>query len=233
MGDAGPSGGLAVFDLDCTITRRDTLGPFLWGFLWRRPWRFARALLALPAAARFPFERDRGAFKGAVIHALLGGARRTALARWAERFVGARLHDGLYGEALAAIAMHRARGDRLLMMSASTDLYVPRIGHALGFDEIICSEVRWRADDRLDGRLASANCRGEEKRRCLAALIARDAPGRVYAYGDSRADLAHMQLVQLAYLINPSARLAARLPPHVQVLHWHQPGGIGNPGNRA
>jgi phosphatidylglycerophosphatase C len=220
------SGSLAVFDLDGTITRRDTFGPFLWGFLWRRPWRLARMLLALPAAASFVLNRDRGAFKGAVIHALLGGAKRASLARWAERFVAELLPDGLYAEALAEIATHRTRGDRLLLMSASTDLYVPRIGQALGFDEIICTEVRWRADDRLDGRLATANCRGEEKRRCLAALIARDAPGRVYAYGDSRADLAHMQLVQEAYLVNPSSRLAERLAPHVQAIHWRQPAGI-------
>ena len=134
---------------------------------------------------------------------------------------------------MSRIAMHRARADRLLLMSASTDLYVPRIGRALGFDEIICTEVRWRADDRLDGRLVTANCRGEEKRRCLAAVIARDAPGSIYAYGDSRADLAHMQLAQQAYLINPSSRLAAQRAPHIQVLHWQQPGGVGIRGNRA
>ena len=81
------SGSLAVFDLDGTITRRDTFGPFLWGFLWRRPWRLPRVLLALPGAARYLFNRDRGAFKGAVIHALLGGAQRASLERWAERFV--------------------------------------------------------------------------------------------------------------------------------------------------
>jgi phosphatidylglycerophosphatase C len=220
------SGGLAVFDLDGTIARHDTFGPFLWGYLRRRPWRLPRALLALPAAARFALNRDRGAFKGAVIHALLGGASRASLTRWAARFVGALIDRKLYAEALDAIAMHRARGDRLLLMSASTDLYVPRIALALGFDETICTEVRWRADGRLDGRLATANCRGEEKRRCLAALIARDAPGRVYAYGDSAADLAHMQLVQQAYLVNPSSRLAARLAPPVQAIQWNRPAGI-------
>jgi phosphatidylglycerophosphatase C len=219
------SGSLAVFDLDGTITRRDTFGPFLWGFLWRRPWRLLRVLLLLPAAVGFALHRDRGALKGALIHAMLGGVPRASLDRWTERFVAELLTDGLYAEALAAIAMHRARGDRLLLMSASTDLYVPHIGRALGFDEIICTEVRWRADGRLDGRLASANCRGEEKRRCLAALIARDAPGRVYAYGDSRADLAHMQLVQEAYLINASPRLAER-QAQVQAIHWYQRGGI-------
>lgn len=220
------SGGLAVFDLDGTITRRDTFGPFLWGFIWRRPWRLARIPLALPAAASFMLHRDRGAMKGAVIHALLGGARRAAVERWAERFVAGLLHQGLYAEALRAIALHRTRGDRLLLMSASTDLYVPLIGRALGFDEIICTRVRWKADERLDGRLASANCRGEEKRRCLAALMARDAPRDVSAYGDSGADLVHMQLVQQGYLINASPRLAARRPPHVQLLHWREPSGI-------
>jgi phosphatidylglycerophosphatase C len=220
------SGGLAVFDLDGTVARHDTFGPFLWGYLWRRPWRLPRALLGLPAAARFVFNRDRGAFKGAVIHALLGGAKRASLDRWAARYVPALIDRGLYAEALTAIAVHRTRGDRLLMMSASTDLYVPRIGQALGFDETICTEVRWREDGRLDGRLATANCRGEEKRRCLAAVIARDAPGRVYAYGDSRSDLPHMQLAQEAYLINPSARVTARLAPQVQAIQWSRPAGI-------
>jgi phosphatidylglycerophosphatase C len=220
------SGGLAVFDLDGTIARHDTFGPFLWGYLWRRPWRLPRALLALPAAARLVFNRDRGAFKGAVIHALLGGAKRASLTRWAARYVAALLHRGLYAEAVSAIAAHRTSGDRLLMMSASTDLYVPRIAEALGFDETICTEVRWRADDRLDGRLATANCRGEEKRRCLAAVIARDAPGCVYAYGDSGADLPHMQLAQRAYLVNPSSRLAARLRSNVQAVQWNRPAGI-------
>lgn len=219
------SGSLAVFDLDGTITRRDTFAPFLSGFLWRRPWRLPRLLLALPAAVKFAFNRDRGIFKGAVLHATIGGAKRATVERWAERFVAALLHQGLYAEALSAIAMHRTRGDRLLLMSASTDLYVPRIARALGFDETICSEVRWRADGRLDGRLATANCRGEEKRRCLAAVIARDAPGRVYAYGDSRADLAHMQLVQEAYLVNPTVRLTQRAGPHVRALKWRTPAG--------
>jgi phosphatidylglycerophosphatase C len=220
------SGGLAVFDLDGTVARHDTFGPFLWGYLWRRPWRLPRALLALPAAARFVLNRDRGAFKGAVIHALLGGASRASLERWAARFVPALIDRGLYAEALAAIAMHSTRGDSLLLMSASTDLYVPLIGRALGFDETICTEVRWRKDDRLDGRLATANCRGEEKRRCLAALIARDAPGHVYAYGDSASDLDHMRLAQQAYLVNASPRLAARLAPNVQTIQWNRPAGV-------
>lgn len=219
------SGGLAVFDLDGTLTRHDTLAAFLLGYLWRHPWRLPLLLLAVPGALRFLIDRDHGAFKGALIHATLGGLTRARLERWAERFVTRLLPRGLYAEGLAAIAGHRARGDRLLLMSASTDLYVPRIAQALGFDETICTELRWLDNDRLDGRLASANCRGEEKRRCLAALIARDAPGRIYAYGNSGPDLPHMELAQQAFLVNAPARLT---PPggRIQALLWHQSGTV-------
>ena len=115
------SGGLAVFDLDGTITRRDTFGPFLWGYLWRRPWRLPRFVLALPAAAKFILTRDRGAFKGAVIHALLGGATRASLARWAERYVAALVPRGLYAEALAAITAAYPESDRIRCYEYSVD----------------------------------------------------------------------------------------------------------------
>ena len=218
--DAPSSGNLAVFDLDGTITRHDTLLPFLFGYLWRHPWRLPRMLLVLPALFRYLIRHDRGHLKGAAIHAALGGLTRAQIQRWADRFVPRLLRRGLYAEALEAIRAHRLQGDRLLLMSASTDLYVPLIAQGLGFDESLCSRVRWRDDGRLDGRLASANCYGKEKQRCLQALIARDSPGLVCAYGNSGSDLEHMQLARRAFLINGSARARRGTDAHVQELHW-------------
>jgi HAD superfamily hydrolase (TIGR01490 family) len=218
--EAGGSGNLAVFDLDGTITRRDTLLPFLIQALGRRPWRTPRLALALPGALRFLLWRDRGAFKGALIHAVLGGLKRTTLERWAERFVPRVLQRGLYAEALQAISMHRQQGDRLLLMSASADLYVPRIARALGFEQSVCTKVRWRSDARLDGHLATANCYGAEKLRCLQALLALEPAGRIYAYGNSHSDLEHMQLAQQAYLVNGSARARRAAGPHIQAVYW-------------
>jgi len=214
------SGALAVFDLDGTITRSDTMGPFLWGYLWRRPWRVLRLVAVLSAACMFVLNRDRGALKGAVIRAILGGVARAPLERWAEQFVAQLIPRGLFAEALAAIAQHRARGDHLLLMSASTDLYVPRIARMLGFEQVICTQVRWRPDGRLDGRLANINCRGEEKRRCLAEVLARGRPDRIYAYGNSSSDLDHMALADEAFLINASAPAVPSAT--LQALRWHQ-----------
>lgn len=181
----------------------------------------------LPALLSFAVRRDRGALKGSLLHITLGGVSHSSIDGHAQRFVTQLLPSGLYAQALDAIATHRERGDRLLLMSASVDIYVPLIGRALGFDETLCTQVRWRPDGLLDGRLASANCRGEEKRRCLAAVIARDAPGRVYAYGNSDSDLPHMQLAQQAFLVNGPGRLNGKdLGAAIQRVRWTQTGSI-------
>jgi len=211
---------LAVFDLDGTLTRHDTLLPYVFGYLRHHPWRIVRLPAMLLPAVRFLFDFDRGAFKGSFIHVTLGGAARSSLQQWSEQFVRRLLLRGLHAEAHPTLERHRRAGDRLLLMSASTDLYVPQISSALGFDECICTRVRWREDGRLDGRLASANCRGEEKRRHLEAVLERDAPAAVSAYGNSRGDLPHLRLAQSAYLINggPFVRTDASA---VQCLRWH------------
>ena len=214
---------LAVFDLDGTITRHDTLIPFLLHCLWRKPWRLPRLLLLAPLAFGYLLHRDRGRFKGALIRATIGGLPRGWLEARAAGFVPRLLRRGLFAEALRAIDEHRARGNRLLLMSASIDLYVPLIGGALGFEQTICSRVRWNPDGTLDGRLASANCHGEEKRRCLQALIERDPPKLLYAYGNSGSDLPHMRLASQAYLINGPTRMIGSSAT-IKALHWAQRG---------
>ncbi len=224
------AGTLAVFDLDGTITRHDTLLPYLTGFLLRHPWRLPRLLLLVRPLARYPFERDRGVLKGALIHAVLGGLARAQLAAWSAAYVPRVLRAGLYREALDAIAQHRAHGDRLVLMSASTELYVPLIAQALGFDESVCTRLTWREDGRLEGYLATPNCRGEEKRRCLAALIARDGPGRVVAYGNAGSDLPHLRLASQGFLVNAPARLL-RGGGTVQALRWSSRAGVALASN--
>ncbi len=163
---------LAVFDLDGTITRHDTLIPYVLGYLQRRPWRLFGFLLALPAVLLYALGRsDRGALKGAVMHWTLGGSSRHDLDQWTARFVPRLLENGVFRQAMDQIAEHKRNGDVLVLMTASPDLYVPAIARHLGFTEAICTGVRWHGD-RLDGRLTTENCRGQEKVRRFGELRA-------------------------------------------------------------
>ena len=212
---------LVVFDLDGTITRRDTLAAYVFGFALRRPWRLLGYLAVLPTLVRFALRRaDHGELKGALIHRVMGGATRDQIRDWTHRWIAVLLRKGVFPEALSAIADHRRAGEHRVLMTATVDLYVPELATALGFDEHICSQVGW-TDGRLDGRLIGANVRDEEKARQLRRLAARHPGRRIIGYGNSRPDLPHLRLVDEAVLVNPSPRLraaASDLP--VEFKYW-------------
>jgi phosphatidylglycerophosphatase C len=198
--------GLAVFDLDGTITRHDTLMPYVSGFLRSHPARVRGLLLPVPTLLRFALRQaDRGELKSALIRGTLGSCTRAELDAWTARFVPQFLAGDVRSDALSCIARHRTRGDVLVLMSASVDLYVPAIGRALGFDQVICTELRWHGE-RLDGSLAGPNCRGAEKARALEALLGRHPGFEVTAYGNAASDLAHLRLADRGVLVNGSRR---------------------------
>lgn len=202
---SGRDRGVAVFDLDGTVTRRDTFVPYLRGWLQRHPER-RRPLAILASVIRyFTTGRDRGRLKSDLLRACMGGVTSAEVDAWSDEFVAGLDAGSLCPGALAAIARHRAAGDRLVLLSASVDLYVPRIGRHLGFDETICTGVAWR-EGRLDGELTTPNRRGDEKRRCIDALRQRLAGAKFAAYGNSRADLPHLVTVDQPVLVNGGGR---------------------------
>jgi HAD superfamily hydrolase (TIGR01490 family) len=197
---------LALFDLDGTLTRRDTLAPYVGGFLLRHPWRVLRLPLVLPALARFVLRRaDHGEVKAAFIHAALGDATRAQLDAWTASFVSRLLRRGLFDDARTVLTRHRSRGDHLTLLSASTDLYVPAVGQALGFAQVLCTGVEWRGD-RLIGRLTTANRRGAEKARCVSELRAEHPSLPIIAYANAVSDLEHLRLADRALLVNGTRR---------------------------
>jgi phosphatidylglycerophosphatase C len=203
---------LALFDLDGTITRHDTLLPYLGGFLRQHPARLLRLPQALPPLGRFVLGRSgRGELKAAWIRVVLGGSTRAELQDWTAHFVPRLIGHALNADALAAIEAHRRAGDYLVLLSASPDLYVPAIGRALGFDEVLCTGVEWNGD-HLSGRLTTPNRRGAEKARCLEALRQQHAALPIVAYGNATGDLQHLSLADRAVLVNGSVhtRRAAR-----------------------
>jgi phosphatidylglycerophosphatase C len=202
---------LAVFDLDGTLTRRDTLAPYVVGLLARRPWQLLRLVHVMPALIAFALRgRDRGKLKARLLRATLAGRSRSEIQAWTARFVPRLLAKGLHGEALATLERHRASGDVLVLLSASPDLYVPAIGAELGFHEVICTQIAWRGD-RLEGGLRTANRRGKEKTRCLERLRERYPELATSAYANAASDLDHLTRVDEPLLVNgsPAARRAA------------------------
>ena len=202
---------LVVFDLDGTITRRDTLLPYAWRFtVTRKPWRLPLFLGVLPSVLRFLLRlSDEGQVKAAFIRCALGGSTRAQIEDFTASFVPRLLGQGLFAEAVRRIAAHRTAGDHLVLMSASADLYVPEIARQLGFAEAICTGVRWEGD-RLEGSLTTPNRKGPEKVRCFLALRERHPGLTSVAYGNAAADLPQLRLANRGILVNGSASARAQ-----------------------
>ena len=200
---------IVIFDLDGTITRRDTYTAFLLRSLGHRPVRLLPALL-LPfaVAAHMAGLRDNAWLKTQFLAAILGGIDRSELQLLTGAFVEDLQRHGLRDRARGAINAHRAAGDFVVLATASFDFYVTEIGRTLGFDAVVCTRSEW-SEDRLVPVLPTGNCHGIVKADRVKDLLASlPAPGRLTVYTDSHVDLPILAMADDPVTVNPTRRLA-------------------------
>jgi len=201
---AYPSGCLAVWDVDRTLTRSDTLLPFLRAVVGRRAWASV-----LPAVASDVIRRrgGRAELKDALLRHCLADQPESALQEIADRFAQYMLATGCRPDALERWAWHRARGDALALASASPGIYLRPLGTLLGAHHVLATELESIAG-RLTGARSAPNCRGAEKARRIAGLIAELQPEQVWVYSDSRSDRPSLAQADVAIRVRPFRRLA-------------------------
>ena len=184
---------VAVFDFDGTLTRRDTLLPFL-----RRTRGGPRTATALLATSLL-LARDRDAAKEGLLQRVLAGAEVDELQSAARVFADVVIGRGLRSSMLERVQSHKADGHELVIVTASPELYVRPIGERLGFDAVLGTRLETDGNGRLTGRLQGRNCRGPEKVERLRAWLGSDA--ELYAYGDSSGDRALWEFADHAYRV--------------------------------
>lgn len=199
---------VALFDLDGTITRRDTYLAYLIGYLLRHPGRLVRAMpLSFAVASHFAGLRDNTWLKRRFLRAILGGVERASMQHFTDAFLDRTLRYGLRPRAREVIERHRAAGERLLLVTASLDVYAEPLAARLGFDATICTRAEVDHAGRLTGELDGGNCYGIEKLRCVERYLAEHAPDAfVTLYTDHHADLPLIRHVDRAVLVNPARR---------------------------
>jgi HAD superfamily hydrolase (TIGR01490 family) len=204
---------IVVFDLDGTLTCRDSFLAYLFGFLIRHPWRLMRTWRLPWLVLRFfTGGLSNSDLKQSFLQACLGDVHRGELQRWTATFLDRLIARGLCSDGLIVLERHRRHGDVLILLSASLDLYVEELGRRLAFNHVICTKTEWQGDI-LTGVLASANRYGEEKLRCLKELKARYGKTPVLAYADHHSDIPLLRMADYGTLVNGTARarrLAAR-----------------------
>jgi HAD superfamily hydrolase (TIGR01490 family) len=182
---------LALFDFDGTLTTRETFPDFM-----RHAVARPRLLLGGVLLAPVVFGYRRGWVAGnptrtSVVQVGLRGVGAIRLRAKGAAFARDVLPGLLRPEAMARLAWHRERGDRVVVVSGGLDVYLVPWCAAQGV-EVLCSVLAER-DGRITG-YAGAQCVGEEKVRRVRALCDPQAYTAIHAYGDTHEDQAMLAM---------------------------------------
>jgi HAD superfamily hydrolase (TIGR01490 family) len=108
-----------------------------------------------------------------------------------------------------ALEQHRAQGDRLVMLTASSVYLAELAGAELGMDHVLCNRFEVDTDGRHTGRCLGALCFGRGKlthAEEYARSVGEPLEASVF-YTDSYADLPVLRAVGRAVAVNPDPRL--------------------------
>jgi len=230
---AGPSDSPAstppagvLFDFDGTCVRGDTMAGFLVHCAARMPWRAPPMLLSwlLLAPLGLLPGGQRWVNSALTWWGTVGLGRRGTL-RLVRDYAGLlRTRTDLwYPGALCRMAEHRARGERVWVVSASCRQWIGPVLAAAGQgDAVLVGSVfafRW------GGLVMARRCHGAGK---VLALERRDRGATrrwTWAYGDRLSDLPILRLAERQGLVGPgrqAARARARLGASAEVLDWRR-----------
>lgn len=208
MSEVEPPVVVAAFDFDGTLTRGDTLLPFLarglgwprllWGMLCCAPWLVGYALRLV----------RNDVAKARLMQATLGGRSLAEVDDWRTRWLAQDFRGQLQDWTLARLAWHQQAGHCCVIVSASPDIYLAGVADQLGVDGLICTEMEVAQGEQgacLTGRMRTPNCHGVQKvlrlNHWLTARFGAPSLGAItlYAYGDTAGDKPLLRLAQHAW----------------------------------
>jgi HAD superfamily hydrolase (TIGR01490 family) len=209
---------VAAFDFDGTLTRRDTLLPFLVDVAG--PAVVAQALARdAPQLAAMAFGRfDRDVAKAKLIARVLAGKAYGDVVSRGRDYATRVVDGGLRSATVARLRWHTEQGHEVVIVSASLDAYLHEIAQRLGVATVLCTTLEVDAGGTLTGRLTGGNCRGPEKATRLRAHLG-DEPVTLWAYGDSTGDAELLAMADHPVRVTRRGRLV-------------DPNGTGAPGDR-
>jgi phosphatidylglycerophosphatase C len=185
---------IVAFDFDGTLTRSDTVVPFLRlvareGSTMRLVGRSAaRAHKAVAAIAR----RDRDRLRALATEAVFAGVAAADVDRLAAAYGRRIVERRLRPDTVDRLRRHRDQGHRVVIVSASYEPYLTVVADQLGVECVLSTRLETDAGGICTGRLDGDNCRADEKVRRLEVWLAEQGLTReqveLWAYGDSEGD---------------------------------------------
>ncbi|MEI7653909.1 MAG: HAD-IB family hydrolase [Actinomycetota bacterium] len=205
---------VAAFDLDGTLTEGGSVVSWL-RHVGGTP-RVLRSVLArlLPLAVGAVASGTRAdTAKESLFRAVLAGRPVDIVAAQSLDYAHDHVERYPRPHVIARLRWHLEQGHRVVIVSASPEIYVQRVAEILGAHHAIGTRLAVNEKGQLGGGYDGANCRGAEKFRRLHAWLKEndsvDGKVELYAYGNSRGDRRLLAAANHAYDCGKLGRFGA------------------------
>lgn len=191
----------AFFDFDGTLTRTDTVLPFLRHDCGNDVLYFVRLLRHSPILLAYLCGKTSNLrAKETVFTAFLAGKEAERVAQSARDFAHFRLPELLLDVGMAKLRQHQEQGDFCVLVSASPEIYLHEWGKINGLDAVIGTRLQ-SVSGCLNGRVDGENCHDWGKVRRIEQQFGVDCWHNSVAYSDSRVDLPMLQKASHGFLL--------------------------------
>lgn len=198
----------AIFDVDNTITTRDTFFLFFKFIISKKPLHIFKAY-RLPISlllTRF-FGADRILVKKDVIK-LLKGYSEKEINKFGESFARLIVDKFTSSKAMQAIEQHKKNGFKIILISASPEIYIKPFSELLMVDHFLCTKCEFENNQTS---ILGKHCYGEEKCHRLSQLLSEEKLELDYKnsffYSDHHSDIPLFKMVGNPIIVNATNKL--------------------------
>lgn len=208
---------LAIFDIDYTITKRETLME-LFKFSIKKD---KTKLKFIPRAIFCGFMYSIGIYDEKTVKEkflkFISGISEKQLAKMARSFYEERLIAILYQDAINMMRKLKNEGYDIYLISASPEFYINEFYNIKEVDKVIGTQFYF-AEGIFTGKMKGENCKGEEKVKRLKEFLQNKKIEvdfkQSYMFSDSLSDKPLLDLVGHPYLINYKKK------KEIEILKW-------------
>ena len=188
---------LALFDLDGTLTKKDTFLEFI-KFTHGKVRFFLGFLLLSPLILLYKLKIIPNWWaKQAVLHYFYKGWGRKKIREAGQKFAKEILPQLIYPSAKEKLHWHKEKGHKIIIISASCDIWLEGWCEVEGV-QLISTRLDF-LDEIFSGKFGTPNCHGTEKVNRIKKEVILEDFDFIYAYGNEPSDYPMLELANEKY----------------------------------
>ena len=198
----------AFFDLDLTVTDRDSLRYFLKNQYLDNPqkWPMIPYVVFWGIMRKLRIISLRTFKEKALV--LLRGYSVSDIEEVGKNFLENYLIYSIRKNAIGSVRWHNKKGHFTYIISASPDIYISSITNYLGCNGYDCTKLFFQ-NNKFTGELDGSDCLGIEKIKRIRAISIKENLdlAKSYAYSDHESDLPFLGIVGYPVAVSPTVKL--------------------------